>query len=143
MATLAPTPQDTPPPTVHSLFYGDRDDSAELESSCTCQINPFSTAIYHCNATRHSFLTATPYVAPHLDAVSHCDATPHDNVILHDNATLHGHATLHGNAIPCDDHVKYSRHRGIDHAIQACYTRRCTFDHSRSARFSSYALAQC
>src|SRR5579862_2644641 len=64
MATLAPIPQDTPPPTVHSLFYGDRDDSAELESTCTCRINPFSTAIYHCNAIQHSFLTANPYTRP-------------------------------------------------------------------------------
>jgi hypothetical protein len=64
MVTLAPTPQDTPPPTVHSLFYGDRDDSTELESTCTCRINPYSTAIYHCNAIRHSFSMTNPYTRP-------------------------------------------------------------------------------
>src|SRR6204780_684984 len=61
---LAPTPQDTPPPTVHSLFYGDWDDSTELESTCTYRIDPFSTAIYHCNAVRHSFLTANAFTRP-------------------------------------------------------------------------------
>ena len=85
-ATLAPIPQDTPHPTVHSLFYGDRDDSAELESTCTCRINPFSTAIYHCNAIRHSFLTATPYTRP---------PDTNDNQSQHENR--HDH-TIHATA---------------------------------------------
>ena len=85
-ATLAPIPQDTPHPTVHSLLYGDRDDSAELESTCTRRINPFSTAIYHCNAIRHSFLTATPYTRP---------PDTNDNQSQHENR--HDH-TIHATA---------------------------------------------
>jgi RNase H-like domain found in reverse transcriptase/Integrase zinc binding domain/Reverse transcriptase (RNA-dependent DNA polymerase) len=93
MATLAPvSPQDTPPPTVHSLFFCDRDDSAELESACTCRINPFSTAIYHCNALQHSFLTAnsyTPIDGAHLDATSNDQSNFHDHGISHRNAIFH------------------------------------------------------
>src|SRR5271168_584893 len=90
MATLAPIPpQDTPPPTVHSLFFYDQDESAELESTCTCRINPRSTAIYHCNAIQHSFLTANSYSPI---------GRSHDDMIWHDHATLHGHAPLHDNA---------------------------------------------
>ena len=59
-----PEPQDTPPPTVHSLFYGDRDDSAELESTCTCTIDPYATTIHYCNAVHHSFLTTNSFTRP-------------------------------------------------------------------------------
>jgi ribonuclease HI len=74
MATLSPIPQDTPPPTVHSLFYDDQDDSADLKSTCTCRIDPFSTAIHNCNALQHSFLTAQSQFRPpsHVDPTAFC-----------------------------------------------------------------------